>query len=97
MLIKAGVDISRLERNTRRGLQKVSDVFKGHKLEVMVTSTYEGNHSEGSLHYANQAFNVRTPAKDPVTICYEVMDAIGTDFDVAIEGNHIHVEYDPKP
>ena len=64
MLFKAGVDITRLERNTRRGLQIVDDVFTSYNQELIVTSTYEGNHGAGSLDYANQAFGIRKPDID---------------------------------
>ena len=61
MLIKAGVDISRLNREIRRALRIVSDLFLLLGEDIVVTSTYEGNHGAGSLHYANDAFDVRFP------------------------------------
>jgi len=68
MLIKAGVDISRLERTTRRSLTIVAVVLRDMDLELIITSTYDGNHMPGSLHYANQAYDVRVPQCDvPVT------------------------------
>ena len=53
MLLKMGVDISRLERPIRRALNKIEKVFQKYGKEPVITSTYEGNHSPGSLHYAN--------------------------------------------
>ena len=96
MLIKAGVDISRLERNTRRGLQKVADLFKAYDNEITVTSTYEGTHGEGSLHYANQAFDIRYPLLYKNEIRRELPEKIGKGFDVVEELTHCHIEYDPK-
>ena len=96
MLIKAGVDISRLERNTRRGLQFVANVFKGYDQEIIITSTFEGNHGEGSLHYANQAFDVRWPVKSKDEIMRDIRDRLPASFDVSTEMTHIHIEYDPK-
>lgn len=96
MLIKAGVDISRLERRTRNGLKITATVLKEFEKDLVVTSTYEGNHGPGSLHYANQAFDIRRPGKDTISFSLELMDALGSDFDVVVEDDHIHIEYDPK-
>ncbi len=96
MLIKAGVDISQLERNTRRGLGITSKVFSKNQTELVVTSTDDGNHGAGSLHYADQAFDVRKPGKLVGTVTRELKIALGKDFDVILEGDHIHIEFDPK-
>ena len=96
MLIKAGVDISRLDRSTRRGLQKVAYQYEIHEQELIITSTYEGNHGPGSLHYANQAFDVRPPERRLERILGEIENMLGPDYDVIPEGDHIHIEYDPK-
>jgi hypothetical protein len=96
MLIKAGVDISRLERNTRRGLRKVADIFLRYDQEVIITSAFEGNHGAGSLHYANQAFDVRFPSDDKENIEASIFEELSNDFDVLMESDHIHIEYDPK-
>ncbi|MCP4651070.1 MAG: hypothetical protein GY853_13465 [PVC group bacterium] len=63
MLIKTGVDISRLQRTIRRALNTVNSTFNKYNQEAVITSTYEGSHSAGSLHYANLAFDVRLPTR----------------------------------
>ena len=96
MLIKAGVDISRLERNTRRGLGKVDRIFESHNQEMIITSTFDGNHGAGSLHYANQAFDLRLPEADRENVEAMIFEELDDDFDVLTETDHIHIEYDPK-
>jgi len=96
MLIKAGVDISRLNRDIRRALRKVSNVFASNDREIVVTSTFEGNHSAGSLHYADDAFDVRYPDPPVDAVVHLIRLNLGPDFDVLGEGSHIHIEYDPK-
>lgn len=95
MLIKAGVDISRLERRTRRGMGIVAGVLAQYGEDIIITETYGGNHSPGSLHYANQAFDIRMPDKETTALSLELMTALGSDFDVVVEPDHIHIEYDP--
>ncbi|HUU41978.1 MAG TPA: hypothetical protein VMW42_13665 [Desulfatiglandales bacterium] len=96
MLILQGVDISRLNREIRRGLQIVAKIFKGNDQELVVTSTYEGLHGAGSLHYGNDAFDCRKPINFLLTILVEVSRELGPDYDVVDEEDHIHVEYDPR-
>jgi len=95
MLVKLGVDISRLSRECRRSLKKVDALFAALRSEAVVTSTYEGNHSPSSLHYANAAYDIRL-APDSVSGFVKLREALGKDFDVVLEGDHYHVEYDPK-
>lgn len=95
MLLKLGVDIGRLERPTRRALSVVEGVFAGRGQEAVVTSTYEGNHSPGSLHYANAAFDVRRPFQGAEGITQEIAKVLGPQYDVVLEATHIHVEWDP--
>ena len=95
MLIKAGVDISRLERHTRRSLSVVAMIFSEERELFIITSTYEGNHSERSLHYANQAYDVRLPDDSKLRIFAKLKEQCGPDFDVVMERTHYHIEYDP--
>jgi len=96
MLIKAGVDISRLKREIRRSLSVVENIYNKYNEELIVTSTYEGNHGAGSLHYANDAYDARKANLNRQLIIDETKKKLGKNFDVVIEANHIHVEYDPK-
>jgi len=96
MLIKAGVDISRLKRECRRSLPKVQRVLDVDGEELTITSTYEGNHGEGSLHYADEAYDIELPHHDPIGRCSDIRKDLGPDFDVVGEDTHIHIEHDPK-
>jgi hypothetical protein len=96
MLIKAGVDISRLERHTRRSLNVVALIFSEERELFVITSTYEGNHGEGSLHYANQAYDVRLPDDSRLRIFAKIKEKLGPDFDVILGATYYHIEYDPK-
>jgi len=96
MLIKAGVDISRLRPEIRKKLNTIAgivDAIFGD--EIVITSTFEGNHSPGSLHYANLAVDIRRTDKSD-TVCQVIRQELGSNYDVISEHNHIHIEYDPK-
>jgi len=96
MLIKAGVDISRLRPEIRKKLNEIARiVWETEHQELVITSTYEGSHSEGSLHYANLAVDIRI-YKHGLELRSDLRNKLGSDYDVILEADHIHIEYDPK-
>ncbi len=96
MLIKAGVDISRLRPEIRKKLSRLATIiWECNEGEMVVTSTYEGNHSESSLHYANLAIDIRKNIMKPLSF-KQIKRELGRDYDVILESDHIHIEYDPK-
>jgi hypothetical protein len=97
MLLKLGVDISRLKPEIRRSLKTVESIFWTlSEREAIITSTFEGSHKVASLHYANQAIDIRLPETKRAEIFQAIADSLGKDYDVINEVDHIHVEYDPK-
>lgn len=97
MLLKLGVDISRLSRPLRRKLSGIDEIFKlmsGH--EAVVTSTYGGDHAANSLHYSNEAIDLRLTNSNNSEVVIKLRQYLGKNFDVIPEVDHIHVEFDPK-
>mgnify|MGYP001097663456 CR=1 FL=1 len=67
--------------------------------ELMLTSGIEGQHSVGSLHYAGSAVDLRTlnvPTGKLQPLIEKIRVAVGPDFDVVLESNHLHIEFQPK-
>ena len=96
MLIKAGVDISRLRPEIRKKLTVLSYALEKYgDMELVITSTYESNHSPGSLHYANLAIDIRKPESNTL-ISNKIQEILGDDFNVISHKHHIHIEYNPK-
>lgn len=68
---------------------------------VWITSAAEGQHMTGSLHYENKAFDIRISnvvgGDSHVRFWAAKMSlALGPDYDVIIESDHLHVEFDPE-
>jgi hypothetical protein len=76
---------------------------------MVVTSLVDGIHSHTSLHYVGAAADMRTtwystqfPQKFGNTDWQELADSIDialgetSEFDVVLEGDHIHLEWQPK-
>jgi len=65
--------------------------------QMVVTSVRDGTHGYASFHPSGRAFDLRLP----VGVNFQRFTAdlkkhLGCKFDVVLESNHIHVEYDPK-
>ncbi len=96
MLIKAGVDISRLNREIRRTLTPMEAFMQGFNKELTITSTYEGNHMAGSLHYSNDAYDCSRPMAVEDREKIRVKKLLGDHFDVVFYKGIIHIEFDPN-
>ena len=64
--------------------------------DIYITSTDEGNHIAYSKHYFGEAIDIRPPKTDRENKINKLKERLGEDFDVIDEGDHVHVEYDPK-
>ena len=94
MLLKTGVDISRLEPPIRKILKDLDRIYRlfCHQ-ELVITSTYEGDHLPSSLHYANLAIDIRKPI-NVNTLMTQLKDKLKPPYQVIKEETHIHIEYD---
>lgn len=64
-----------------------------------ITSCTDGKHSSGSKHYIGAAIDLRTMNLTPDQVQFaatELKERLGVEYDVVAEGDHIHVEHDPK-
>lgn len=72
-----------------------------HDQTVWVTSANDSGHMRGSKHYTNEAFDIRTRNvngghAECVAWRDSMKEGLGADYDVILEKDHIHVEFDPK-
>ena len=68
--------------------------------ECVVTEGCGGTHSERSRHYDGLALDLRTnhmKADHRLELAVNLSTALGPEFDVVMESDHTHVEWDPKP
>ena len=99
MLVKLGVDISRLKPPIRKKLNMIDEVYESYGYEAVITSTYEGLHAPSSLHYADLAIDLRIRNVAPEHTRYIIQDLrvrLGSDYDVVAYEKLLHIEYDPK-
>lgn len=96
--IKHDVDLRRIQAPMAVALVVAASVYSElGNVDTLVTSGAEGQHMAGSLHYVGLALDLRLPS--PATVARVVAllkDALGPQYDVVLEKDHIHVEFDPK-
>lgn len=69
------------------------------QVPAVITSGMEGKHKVGSKHYKGHAFDFRTKHivwNQAVAVAKLLREKLGPDFDVILERDHLHVEWDPK-
>ena len=96
--IKKGVRIRAMAPAVVLAIQVAAGVYHEYGLETMVvTSICEGHHKRGSAHYTGNAFDLRIWGMGkPEQVTRDIGEDLGDEFDVILEKDHIHVEYDPK-
>jgi len=101
MNLKVGVKLLGLRPETLVAIIVVGQVFRDHGRTFTITSVCDSKHGEGSLHFKGCAFDCRTTSggisqEEAQKIRDVVRSALGPEFDVVLESDHIHVEFDPK-
>lgn len=95
--LKEGVRLIGLTPPMTLAIVIVAGVYEREGHELVVTSVTDGEHMRGSLHYVGAAGDFRvTEDMDGEDLRNRIAEALGADFDVVLEGDHIHVEWQPK-
>ena len=77
---------------------KVEECYQKLGFECVITSGSDGQHMKGSLHYKGLALDFRkrnVPIVMRPKLLKAIRQALGPDFDVVDEKDHIHTEFDP--
>ncbi len=99
LLLKPGVRITGLRPELVLALVAIERAFQEAGYECVVTSGIDSKHSTGSMHYSGSAVDLRTrhvPAQDLPNLVTRIRECLGEDFDVVLETDHLHAEFQPK-
>ena len=99
MKFKEGVKLNGSQPEIALALIVCDGVYKAYGQNMVVTSVTDGVHSRGSLHYVGFAFDLRTRdthSQDLVRIHKDLLSSLTEEFDVVLEKDHFHVEFQPK-
>jgi len=97
---KPGVEIKGVSQNCIVLIHVTACAYEACGIDTVVTSVKDGRHKAGSKHYIGDAADFRTKnisKKDELLwIVNTVRKKLGRDFDVVMESDHLHIEYDKK-
>ena len=99
MQLKTGVKLRGLQPELLLALIVADGIYKKYfARDLVVTSVTDGCHKVGSKHFVGQAADLRLWGLEGrvESIVSALVAALGEDFDVVPEKDHIHLEYDPK-
>jgi hypothetical protein len=68
--------------------------------DMVITSGRDGTHLPNSLHYRDRALDFRTRQLTPdqqQALVTATRTRLGAGYDLILESDHLHIEYDPKP
>ena len=102
MNIKEGVTIRRLKATLIVAANICKNAYYEHGYDFTITSTDEGVHKKGSLHYFGLAFDCRTHHLSKMalenitkTIIHR-LNLVDERFQLVVEEDHLHIEYDRR-
>jgi hypothetical protein len=100
-MVKPGVDFGgEIKPTTRRIIDAAEYVFGKYGVVPTITSAVDGTHMANSKHYSGDALDWRIWESNDLgitgDIVYELEYYLGGDYDVILESDHIHIEYDPS-
>ncbi len=98
LYFKEGVTLVGLQPEALVGIDRCLTVFHVKGLKMTLTSCRDSHHGRYSHHYKGLAWDIRTwDIADSIDKYVEdIQAALGVDYQVFNETDHIHCEYDPK-
>ena len=99
MRLKPGVRVLGIRPELVLVLVAAEPLFSKKGVDLVLTSVIDGKHSRGSLHYAGAAVDLRSrelTSEEKEEIKVQLALALGADYDVVLERNHFHIEFQPK-
>jgi hypothetical protein len=100
-MIKPGVDLRGIKPQMAIAYSIAQAIYHRHSGQsaCVITSASDGTHGPNSLHYQGLALDLRTSNVIPALMLKIVRDLkleLGLQFDVVDEGDHVHIEFQPK-
>jgi hypothetical protein len=97
--LKPGVNVHGVGTEIVLALIIAERLYAEKGKDCIVTSVIDGHHSRTSLHYTGDAVDLRTfilDQSEQKDIASRLKEALGIDYDVVLERDHLHIEYQPR-
>ena len=99
LLLKPGVRVAGLRPEILLAVVAAERVCAEMGVDCVVTACVDGVHQAGSLLYCGLAVDLRSRDFRPGDVekaIARIKQCLGADYDVVLENDHIHVEFDQK-
>jgi len=99
LTFKDGVKLFGIRGEVVLSIMTVSTISQRLAIDTVVTSVTDGVHSRTSLHYSGSAVDFRISHIEPgraKNLVERIRAALTDEFDVVLESDHVHVEFQPK-
>jgi len=99
LLLKPGVRVAGLRSEILLAVVAAERVCAEMGVDCVVTACVDGVHKAGSLHYCGLAVDLRSRDFRPGDLdkaIARIRQCLGADYDVVLENEHVHVEFDQK-
>lgn len=96
---KKGVKINGVQPEIAMAFPVIAATYHAQGYDCIITSCCDGEHSDNSFHYVGLAIDVRTrivPTEDQPALRDALASNLGDEFDVVLESDHMHIEFDPE-
>ena len=96
-MIKNGVDLRGLSPQMAIAYTIACKCYGQY--DCVITSANDSKHGPNSLHYKGQALDLRTRhlnGQGLQSVYHKLKESLGDQFDVVLEADHIHIEFDVK-
>ena len=96
--LKPGVLFEDIHSRIIETLPLIDRIYLSFGFNGVITSARDGKHMANSLHYVGKAIDLRTNFFSPLQrpeFHFELLSALGSDYDVVLEKTHVHLEFDP--
>lgn len=102
--LKTSVKLTGLQPQMVLAALIADSLYERSSLLLRITSANDSTHKPGSKHYDGLALDLGTKLEDgsqytnilKVNLASELRLALGPEYDVVVEANHLHIEFDPK-
>ena len=100
MKIKDGVQVGGLQPEMILALIIVEPILLDYGQELVITSATDSQHSSKSRHYIGYGLYLRSrdvPEADRDLVVNEMSADMGSEYYVAFETHHFHIQFDGSP
>jgi hypothetical protein len=97
MKLKDGVSLQDVSWRMFYAACVAEGIYKKYGAECVITSANDGKHGDKTLHHKGLALDLRTWTLGgrEMQVATDLQKALGNEYDVVLEKDHVHIEWDP--